>query len=763
MAEFKTILTKYGRDALADAITTQQPLKLTEVAAGDGGGSYYELSEDQTALRNEIWRGNTNDLFSLDNATGDVVAEAVIPPEAAPEGGWNVREVGVYDAAGGLFAVGLYPLDYQPDLLSGSAKQIYIRVIMEVGNTAAIEVIVDHSIVLASKADITELQGDFRGLEQEFNELNVYVNNGFRFLTPEMFKATTANDEEMIKKCASEAKAQNLPVFASGTYTLTNIIQFDGIRWRGGTFVGTGKYTCIQLIGADVEGATFNLVYVHITKSGNTRFHKNKLFNQTFTCALLIKSFDTNGNIDCCFNEFWACNYAILQQGTGDGSVLSGRYSFNHIHDIHGDGIELNVVNAHYASGLVIEGNLISNVDGTGAAWGIGIGIAGKGPYSIDEADDQYVAGFVIRNNHIVGCRQCIHVELGRDFVIENNYCWPDTSKSTSSGLYFAAVAIYGCKRFTIDGVTGEPVGTANRFILIEWGVNSSKYAGPPRDFTLRNINTHNGDIEVATGGANNWTNDTVLENIRARTLKWRGLPPNSVFRNVSVQKIDCIGVHDSTEGSGGGIYSRPFFTYTNWSNVVCLNPTDSLTYASFSKLYVDRIDQNGNNFMVPTTMQVPGNRGPKLFSQTEHYMLPDDEIAGGREFSQGTVLMKPSGGYYLITKGGAFINQNGDYADKIRQTTGGQSYIEALNKDWSKGQGAKEAGTRLVIPGAGPGATDLTTTIVRGGHIINSVYRCDIDPPIASSTEQGVVIRALYPMEFKEVIYPPPEVPKSG
>jgi hypothetical protein len=594
------------------------------------------------------------------------------------------------------------------------------------------------------------------------------LSDAMHFLTPEMFMHhSEVVVTQAIQLCADAAKALNLPVFASGTYDLTESVEFDGIRWRGGVFrvASDDRSTAVRLVGADVEGATFECCYVHITKSGNTRFYKNKLHGQRFTAAVFIRAFDQDGSVDICFNEFWDCNYAILQQGTSTATVRSGRISFNHIHDIYGDGIELNVVNMHYPDGLVIEGNIISNVDsinannGNHGAWGIGIGIAGKPPYGLDSdvPDSQYVAKFTIRNNHITKCRQCIHVELGRDFVIENNYCWPDTAVSGDSGLYFAAIAIYGCKRFTIDGVTGEPVGTANRYVLIEWGVNNgTTYAGPPRDFTLRNINTYTGDIEVATAGGVKWTNTTILENSRCRILKWRGLPTSSIYRNIYANKIDYIGVHDSTEGSGGGVYTTPFYTYTNWSNVICLTATDAdnlvfATQVSFSKIYTDRIDQSGNNFEVPTEMPVPGNRGPQLYSVVEQYLLDDDQMAGGREFSKGTVLWKASGGYFLITTAGAFISQNGDYADKIRHTEAGQSYIAAMNKDWSQGVGAKAAGTRLVIPGAGKGGTDLTTTIIRGGHIIDNNYRCDIDPPIVTATEDGVVIRALYPCEYVE------------
>jgi hypothetical protein len=159
MSTYKMILTNYGRDVIAEAAVTKTPVKLIQMGAGDSSGNYYEPTPEQTNLRNEIWRGDINDLYSVDNIYGDILAEAVIPPDAAPPGGWFVREVGVYDNKNGLIAVGSYPLVEQPDLLSGSARQIYIKVVIQVDNVAAIELVIDHGIVLVTKAELDELKG----------------------------------------------------------------------------------------------------------------------------------------------------------------------------------------------------------------------------------------------------------------------------------------------------------------------------------------------------------------------------------------------------------------------------------------------------------------------------------------------------------------------------------------------------------------------------------------------------------------------------
>ncbi|MGU9776203.1 phage tail-collar fiber domain-containing protein [Salmonella enterica subsp. enterica serovar 3,10:z10:-] len=157
--DFFTILTTYGRDVLADALAAQRPLVIQKMAIGDSEGEYYIPTPDQTQLRRELWQGDLNALYSSDNNHGDVIAEMVVPADAPVpgSGGWYIREVGLYDSSGGLIAVGAYPLTYQPDLSSGSGKQIYIRIIVEVDNVAALELIVDPNVVIATKADLEPL------------------------------------------------------------------------------------------------------------------------------------------------------------------------------------------------------------------------------------------------------------------------------------------------------------------------------------------------------------------------------------------------------------------------------------------------------------------------------------------------------------------------------------------------------------------------------------------------------------------------------
>lgn len=145
---FYTLLTATGQAKITAAIASGIPVVLTQMAVGDGGGAAVTPVENRAALVNEVNRG------PLNNLTVDAVnpnwftAERVIAPDV---GGWTIREVGLFDAAGTLIAYGNFPESYKPMLAEGSGKELVIRVQCEVSETSAITILVDPSVVLATQ------------------------------------------------------------------------------------------------------------------------------------------------------------------------------------------------------------------------------------------------------------------------------------------------------------------------------------------------------------------------------------------------------------------------------------------------------------------------------------------------------------------------------------------------------------------------------------------------------------------------------------
>ncbi|MDR5887565.1 phage tail protein [Vreelandella janggokensis] len=148
MPQFYTLLTEIGRAKQANAIALKQPIEITQLAVGDGGGSLPTPEGDEEQLINEVRRAsiNTSDV-DPDNPSW-IVIEQVIPPDV---GGWTIREIGIYDNAGDLIGYGNYPETYKPVLDEGSSRTQTVRFVLEVSDTAAITLKVDPSVVLATR------------------------------------------------------------------------------------------------------------------------------------------------------------------------------------------------------------------------------------------------------------------------------------------------------------------------------------------------------------------------------------------------------------------------------------------------------------------------------------------------------------------------------------------------------------------------------------------------------------------------------------
>jgi len=151
---FYTILTDIGKAKLANATALRDVVSLTDIAVGDGGGVAVTPKTTDTALTNEVWRASLNNI-SVDSKNANwIVAEGYIPPD---DGGFTVREVGLFDVDGDMIAVGNYPDTYKPTLSSGSAKDLYIKVIIEVSDAGIVELSIDPSYILATR-EFVELE-----------------------------------------------------------------------------------------------------------------------------------------------------------------------------------------------------------------------------------------------------------------------------------------------------------------------------------------------------------------------------------------------------------------------------------------------------------------------------------------------------------------------------------------------------------------------------------------------------------------------------
>ncbi|ECD3753979.1 phage tail protein [Salmonella enterica subsp. enterica serovar Orion] len=163
-AKFYTLLTDIGAEKLASAAALGIPLKITHMAVGDGGGVLPTPSAQQTALVAERRRAALNMLYIDPQNNSQIIAEQVIPET---EGGWWIREVGLFDETGALIAVGNCPESYKPQLTEGSGRTQTVRMVLITSSTDNITLKIDPAVVLATR----------KYVDDKALELKVYVDD----------------------------------------------------------------------------------------------------------------------------------------------------------------------------------------------------------------------------------------------------------------------------------------------------------------------------------------------------------------------------------------------------------------------------------------------------------------------------------------------------------------------------------------------------------------------------------------------------------
>ena len=151
-AQYFTVLTNYGTQAFAKAIATNQPLRLSSFAVGDGNGQAVTPTADRTALVKETHRANVS-AVSLDPRNNkQIIIELTIPEDV---GGFYIREMGVFDSANKLVAYANAPESFKPTLESGSGKVQVLRMILKVSNSQAVTLSIDNSVIFITRQQFT--------------------------------------------------------------------------------------------------------------------------------------------------------------------------------------------------------------------------------------------------------------------------------------------------------------------------------------------------------------------------------------------------------------------------------------------------------------------------------------------------------------------------------------------------------------------------------------------------------------------------------
>ncbi len=262
--KFLTLITAAGAERLANAAVTGTPVAIAEMAVGDGGGLLSMPDSASTGLIGEQYRGILNKLVIADSDASVIEAEMIMPPQI---GGFWLRELALYAEDGECIAVGNMPETYKPLLSEGSGRFQIIRMQLKVSSTAAVELIADPSVILATVEDVNTLEEKVKDYtdeqlsshEQSRNHPDATLKaRGFTQLSndtdsdSEDLAATPAAIKAAIKAAVAAAVSQawelDNPV---GSSRLFNQNVNPNERWPWSTWEYAGEHLTIRTAKAD--------------------------------------------------------------------------------------------------------------------------------------------------------------------------------------------------------------------------------------------------------------------------------------------------------------------------------------------------------------------------------------------------------------------------------------------------------------------------------------------------------------------------------
>lgn len=303
-AKFYTLLTDIGAAKLASAAALGVPLKITHMAVGDGGGVLPTPSAQQTALVAEKRRAALNMLYIDPQNSSQIIAEQVIPET---EGGWWIREVGLFDDTGALIAVGNCPESYKPQLAEGSGRTQTVRMVLITSSTDNITLKVDPAVVLATRKYVDDKVLELKVYVDDLMAKHVAANDPHTQYAPKASpsftgtpKAPTAAAGNNSTQLANTAfvQAAIAALVASSPAALDTLNELAGALGNDPNFATTMTNALAGKMdraanGKDIADVSEFLKNLHLAEAGNT-ISKLALIGNTKTdndkCAVIVKT-----------------------------------------------------------------------------------------------------------------------------------------------------------------------------------------------------------------------------------------------------------------------------------------------------------------------------------------------------------------------------------------------------------------------------------------------------------------------------------------
>ncbi|HBR1323018.1 TPA: phage tail protein [Klebsiella pneumoniae] len=226
-----TRLTDKGKALFAASAISGEPVGITHMGVGDGGGGSPLAESLQQGLINERYRAALNRLDIADQAANVIRAEMIMMPQI---GGFWLREAALYNDGGECIAVASIPPSYKPLLAEGSGRLQAVNLWIAVSNTADVQLIADPSVVLATAQEVKRAESAAKDYTDE--------------ITGQLDKEIKQAIADAVKSAVRDAWEEDNP---PGTTRFFNQNLNPNERWPWSEWVYTGENKTIRVGKAD--------------------------------------------------------------------------------------------------------------------------------------------------------------------------------------------------------------------------------------------------------------------------------------------------------------------------------------------------------------------------------------------------------------------------------------------------------------------------------------------------------------------------------
>ncbi|EAI5665830.1 TPA: phage tail protein [Campylobacter coli] len=170
-SEYYTILTKIG---IAKFIAARASGNGVNLKSFKLSSKVILPSEEMQSLEEIVYEANIDSKSVDENNPNYINLMCYVPSDI---GGFEINAIGIYDEVGDLLAVGNLPRTYKPILKEGSAKELMIKIVMELSNAEEVILKLDPSVIMASRdyVDAIKIELELK-IETLKEELKALIN-----------------------------------------------------------------------------------------------------------------------------------------------------------------------------------------------------------------------------------------------------------------------------------------------------------------------------------------------------------------------------------------------------------------------------------------------------------------------------------------------------------------------------------------------------------------------------------------------------------